>query len=62
MKLIDEARKLGVKTEDLDEVVHDVASELASSANSGGLEEQLRFLVENLGLDDVRRILHGWRP
>jgi hypothetical protein len=36
---------------DLDDVVHDIASSLASDANNGGIGAQLDFLFE-----------HGWNP
>lgn len=40
--------KQGVR--DLDEVVHDVMSQQASSINNSGLEAQIQFLVDN-GID-----------
>jgi hypothetical protein len=38
-----------LQPEDLDESVHDVASGIASDANNGGLDAQVRFLVKELG-------------
>lgn len=38
-----------VSADDLDEIVHDAASALASNANNGGKESQLEFLVTTCG-------------
>ena len=38
--------KHAIEAHDLDEIVHDVASELASNANSGGVTEQISFLTD----------------
>lgn len=37
----------GVASEMLDELVHDVVSKTASRINNGGMEEQVKFLLEN---------------
>jgi hypothetical protein len=39
------------------ELVHDVASRGASNVNNGGPLEQLRFLVENVGLADTKKLV-----
>lgn len=49
MSLIDDD---GVLSEDLDEIVHDAASSLASRANNGGKDEQVRFLIETCGYSE----------
>lgn len=45
----------------LDDLVHEAASALGSSANNEGLEGQVRFLVEQWGKDEalkeIKRIL-----
>ena len=39
--------KAGITCENLDELVHEVASSLASDTNNSGLPAQLEFLVSN---------------
>ena len=56
-RLVQEAEELGITPEDLDEAVHDTAGALASAMNNDGLEEQITFLVERLGVDETRRLL-----
>lgn len=36
----------GLDAEDLDELVHDAASRLATSVNNSGMDEQVRYLLE----------------
>jgi hypothetical protein len=55
--LVRDAKRLGLRAEDLDDLVHEEASQLASSANNAGLEEQINVLVEQLGVDEARRAL-----
>jgi hypothetical protein len=38
----------------LDDLVHDLVSEQASSINNGGFADQARYLVESLGLEAAR--------
>jgi hypothetical protein len=44
----------GVRSENLDDLVHDMASHNASAINNGGLRDQLAFLVEQLGEQGLR--------
>jgi hypothetical protein len=44
-------------TEDLDEMIHDVASKHGSALNNSSLEEQVWFLCEQLGPAEVLRSL-----
>jgi hypothetical protein len=37
-------QKNGIESSSLDETVHDAASQMATNANNGGLEEQINFL------------------
>jgi hypothetical protein len=39
----------GLKAEDLDDVVHELAASVAADVNNGGLEDQIRYLVDGLG-------------
>ena len=52
-QLIEKANKLELQPEDLDEAVHDAADSLAASIDNGGVDEQVSWLVERLGLDDT---------
>lgn len=49
-QLIKLCEKLGVKAEDLDDLVHEAKGEEAASINNAGLEEQLEYLGGG----------HGW--
>lgn len=42
---------VGADSSDLDDLVHDAASQQASSINNGGIEEQIRFIGEHYGED-----------
>jgi hypothetical protein len=42
-ELASKARKLGLKPDDLDEIIHGVASNLAASINNQGLYEQIAY-------------------
>lgn len=52
--LIEWAESNGVKSEDLDDLVHDCTSTMASKANNQGLAEQIKFLVDQLGESNAR--------
>ncbi len=43
---------LGVSAEDLDPIVDEGASRLASRVNNEGMSEQLRFLEEQVGMSE----------
>lgn len=48
------AQDCGVTEEVLDDVIHEVASEIASSANNEGLRGQIAWLVDKVGARDAR--------
>lgn len=54
-KLLELAGDKCLESEDLDEVVHDVASRSPSDINNGGLEDQIEYLVGALGAKDAKR-------
>ena len=56
-RLTVKAAASGLKSEDLDEIVHDLAASIAADANNGGLEEQFRYLVAGLGGQHAERQL-----
>jgi len=60
-RLIQQAEENGVKAEQLDELVHEIASSHAASINNGGLSEQIEYLVKELGATEVERILSGFQ-
>ena len=45
--VVAELEKAGFKSEDLDDVVHEVGSRIASDTNNGDMEQQARFLMSN---------------
>jgi hypothetical protein len=53
------AESMGLKPEDLDDLVHDAISRRASAINNGGLDDQLAFLVEQCGQEQTRAALQG---
>ena len=51
------AESLGARPEYLDDLVHDLISQQASSINNGGLDEQIAFLVETCGPRQARSLI-----
>lgn len=56
MEQLDEADKENLQ-EILDEAIHDACSEDGSDTNNQGFEDQILFLIEELGEDAVRKML-----
>jgi hypothetical protein len=58
--LVEAAERLGLDAEQLDELVHEQYSRIASAVNNEGLEAQLTFLVGRLGAkaveDELRQL------
>jgi hypothetical protein len=54
-RLATKAGSAGLKPEDLDESVHDLASSIASDVNNDGVEAQVRYLVREMGVKDAER-------
>jgi len=48
---------LGLTDEDVDEIVHDVASEIASDINNCGVSSQIEYLVAQLGEEETEKSL-----
>jgi peptide subunit release factor 1 (eRF1) len=48
-RLVDKAEAAGLDPEDLDELVHDLTASVAADVNNGGLEDQIRYLVDRVG-------------
>lgn len=60
MSLVDLAEELNLTSEDLDDLVHDAASMKASDINNQGLYEQLEYLVNAFGEEEVEQILRSF--
>ena len=56
------AAGLGLEAGDLDDLVHDAYSRQASEVNNGGLDSQVRFLIESYGTGGARSLLSDLRP
>jgi len=56
------AAGLGLRTFDLDELVHDAYSRQASQTNNDGLEAQIKFLAESYGTGHARSLLSDLLP
>lgn len=48
-RLVDKAEAGGLRPEDLDEVVHELAASIAADINNAGIEDQIVYLVNGLG-------------
>jgi hypothetical protein len=58
-RLAGKAESAGLEPEDFDEFVHELASSVAADINNGGLEDQIKYLVEGLGAEHAERQLDG---
>jgi len=54
-RLSDKADSAGLQPEDLDDMVHDLASSIASDTNNGGVDEQVKYLVKEMGAQGTER-------
>jgi hypothetical protein len=55
--LLAKAEAAGLETADLDEIVHDLTSSIAADVNNEGLEGQLRYLIDQMGVQGVMQQL-----
>ena len=55
--LVEWAELNGVETKDLDELVHDCASAIASGINNGSVDEQIQYLLDHFDAAELRRQL-----
>lgn len=56
-ELVELAQQLGVEDEQLDELVHDEYSRMASARNNEGRDSQMAFLLERWTADSLREEL-----
>jgi len=54
-RLVDKADTAGLEPEDLDEIVHELAASFAADVNNGGLEDQIRYLVDGMGAQHTEK-------
>ncbi|MGA2258337.1 MAG: hypothetical protein ABSG53_27040 [Thermoguttaceae bacterium] len=48
--LLAKVEAAGLRAEDLDEVVHELAASIAADVNNEGMDGQIAYLVEKMGL------------
>jgi hypothetical protein len=41
----------------MDEIVHEFAASIAADVNNGGLDDQIRYLVDGMGVQQTERQL-----
>jgi hypothetical protein len=56
-RLTDKADTAGLEPEDMDETVHDFAASFAADVNNGGLEGQIAYLVDGMGVQQTEKQL-----
>jgi hypothetical protein len=56
-RLVDKADAAGLEPEDLDEIVHEFAASIAADVNNGGLDDQIRYLVDGMGVQQTEQQL-----
>ena len=56
-RLSDKADSAGLQPEDLDEMVHNLASGIAADINNSGVDGQLRYLAKEMGAQHTERQL-----
>ena len=56
-RLANKADSAGLEPVDLDEMVHEMASGFGTDINNGGLEDQVRYLVEEIGAQHTEQQL-----
>ena len=54
-RLVEKTEAAGLEPEDLDEIVHEFAASIAADVNNGGLDDQIRYLVDGLGAQHTER-------
>lgn len=56
-RLVDKADAAGLEPEDLDDIVHEFAASIAADVNNGGLDDQITYLVDGMGVQQTERQL-----
>ena len=56
-RLVGKAQAADLSPEDLDETVHELAASIAADINNGGLDAQIGYLVEQMGIQGTQQQL-----
>ena len=56
-QLVKRAGQCGLRPDDLDDLVHDAASQDASAVDNDGLESQIEYLIEQWGFEETQKAL-----
>ncbi len=56
-RLSDKADSAGLQPEDLDDMVHEMASSIASDINNEGVDGQIKYLVKEMGAQHAEKQL-----
>jgi hypothetical protein len=56
-RLAEKADSAGLQPEDLDEMVHELASSIASDVNNEGVDGQVKYLVKEMGAQHAEKQL-----
>ena len=56
-RLVAKADGAGLEPEDIDDIVHELAASVAADVNNGGLEDQIKYLVDGLGAQNAEKQL-----
>jgi hypothetical protein len=54
-RLVGKAEAAGLEPEDVDELVHELAASIAADINNGGLDDQIRYLVDEMGVEQTEK-------
>ena len=52
--LVDHVQKNHLTEPDLDDFIHELKSQKAASINNGGINEQVKYLIEKLGPTEAK--------
>lgn len=58
--LLAKAETAGLKPEDLDEIVHELASSIAADINNSGMEGQIEYMIDQMGVQETTKQLDRW--
>ena len=53
--LLAKAETAGLQAEDLDELVHELTSNIAADVNNSGMDGQIRYLVDQMGVETATK-------
>jgi transcription elongation factor Elf1 len=56
-RLVAKAESANLVSEDLDEAVHELAASIAADTNNGGLDDQIGYLVAEMGVEGTEKQL-----